>query len=237
MTRLYGNTRISEGFTDILTVSYDLSTNGARVFSSSKARKNPAVENVLITDAVRASASVPTVWEPLQVGSSLCIDGGLFSNNPLLYGLSEAINVYGRDPSECIVFSLGTGFLVDEEDVTETGHKRIHSRGFKFLEKVIRAVVSTDTINTIALTQTFLPNINQFMHMDFPLQWHQFRFLSTKSSFVEQLETIAAGVVEENKDVLKLLTSYLVGDISNESTKNGRWKGKGEILFKCTKIT
>lgn len=220
MHTLYGDTRLSEGLVDILTVSYDLSKKGAKIFSSSKARKDPQREDVLITDAVRASASVPTIWEPLKVGDSICIDGGLFSNNPLLYGLSEAINHYKVDPSNCVVLSLGTGYLMydDENEENKNGTvgrknlvKKIATRGLKFLEEVVRAAVSTDTINTVALTATFLPRINQFVHIDFPLRWHQFQLLSTDESFVDGLETVAEKVIGESKEQLNVFSGYLTG--------------------------
>jgi hypothetical protein len=233
MNKLYGDTRMSQGLTDILTVSYDLSTNGARIFSSAKARNNPEQEDVLITDAVRASASVPTIWEPLQVGSSICIDGGLFSNNPLLYGLSDAINVYNRDPDNCIVFSLGTGYMIDQNP----DNLRISTTGIKFLEKVIRAVVSTDTINSIALTRTFVPNINQFVHIDFPLHWSQFKLLSTQKSFINDLDNIANQVINENNNILNKLVAYLTGNIPLKAPKYENGKQIGYFYSNVAKLS
>lgn len=209
MQKLYGNTKITDGLTDILTVSYDISSNNAKIFSSSKGRAN-LDDDVLISDAIKASAAVPTVWDPLRVGSSVCIDGGLFSNNPLLYGLSEAINVYNAEPEDIILFSLGTGYLVDSDP-------QLFTRGFRFLEKVVRTFASSETINSVTLANTFLPKISQFVHLDFPLQWNQFKVLSTSNKTIATYERVANGVVQDSDNVLTVLGDYLTGNAPLES--------------------
>ena len=79
------------------------------VFKSSYLDEFVRDKNTKISDAVLASCSAPTYFDPNKVGNYLLADGGLWANNPALVGLTEAIGKLNVKKDEVKVLSIGTG--------------------------------------------------------------------------------------------------------------------------------
>ena len=213
MATLYGDVTLKECSPDVLTVSQDISHQRSKIFTS---KRNG---NVLIKDAVIASASIPTIWKEHQVEDALCIDGGFLSNNPMLYGITEALTTYGQSPENLAVLSLGTGYLVDEEISASPVPRSL--TGFRLVNTLIRTLASANTMNSFDITSSLVPNMERFVHLDFPLHLHQFKFLSTKKSDVDALEHIAEQVIHDNESVLERFGKMLTGEMET-SPEQGR---------------
>lgn len=212
LSALLGETTLGECSPDVLTVSFDVRHNKPRIFTT---KNDPQIQ---VLDAVKASASVPTVWEPLEIDGALCIDGGLFSNNPTLYAIAYAMSVYDVQPEDIAVFSLGTGYLINSEE-DNTGPGGIISTltaplftGRRMVEMLIRTFASSNTVNSVALTETLLNKMDRFIHLDFPLRLTQFKFLSTQKSDINALETVAQKVIQEERDIISEFCQYLIGE-------------------------
>ena len=208
---LYGNTKLGDCKPHVLTVSYDLKSGRAKTFSTAK---DPSIA---LTDAVKASAAVPTVWEPHVVNDAICIDGGIFSNNPMLYGITEALTTYGKTPDQIMIFSLGTGYLQDNLDKPTTS-----SNGLHLINQLIRTYVSSNTINSVTLTENLVKDMSRFVHLDFPLELKSFKFLSTKKNHVDRLEEVAKKVIIQNEGIL----NEFAKDLSESHGGSGRLAAK-----------
>lgn len=201
LQKLYGQTKLAECSPPILTVSFDVKGGTAKTFST---RRTP---DVAIGDAVKASASVPTIWKPHQVNDSICIDGGLFSNNPTLYGIIEALTNYNIESRDIVIMSLGTGYLTGSTSARVAGKLT----GFRLIDTLVRTFASANTVNSVNLTSQLVTNMNRFVHIDFPLTLSQFKFLSTKKKDVDALDRVSAQVIEECDDVIRKFGDELTG--------------------------
>lgn len=91
-------------------------------FKSWKARESRA-HDFWLADVARATAAAPTYFPPAEIENTkgeafVCIDGGIFANNPALCAYAAARQLWPRD--EIRLLSLGTGTRV----------KAIHERSW-----------------------------------------------------------------------------------------------------------
>ncbi|CAG8779738.1 10768_t:CDS:1 [Gigaspora margarita] len=88
---------------NVFITSYNIS-NGERTFFTNL---NSEHEDILLKDAIRASASAPTYFPAKNISNKYFVDGGVFMNNPTSRAYLEARKKYPN--SKFIVISLGTG--------------------------------------------------------------------------------------------------------------------------------
>jgi len=121
-----GNSRLNDSLTHIMICTYDLTNNIPLFFKTRSSRLNPE-QNILLYDAARATSAGPTylpAWELIYPNDGenpnrLCIDGGVYVNNPSMAALAEfstnhAEYGYGtvhKDIAyeDVFVLSIGTG--------------------------------------------------------------------------------------------------------------------------------
>jgi uncharacterized protein len=63
---------------------------------------------IILRDAVMASASAPTYHPMPKIGSSFYTDGGVFAVNPVVYAFADALDIWPTN-ERFVVVSLGTG--------------------------------------------------------------------------------------------------------------------------------
>lgn len=90
---------------DVLITSYDIQAKQAVFFTN----KDDRYKNIKLSDIARSTSAAPTYFEPYEHNGMLCVDGGLFANNPALSAYTEAVKLYPNE--EIVVVSLGTGSL------------------------------------------------------------------------------------------------------------------------------
>lgn len=73
-------------------------------------------KHIKLTDAILASCSAPTYFDPHCVGPYLLADGGLWANNPSLVAVIDAKKRLGRKLEDIKVLSIGTGLYKPEFD-------------------------------------------------------------------------------------------------------------------------
>lgn len=113
---LLGSTRpLEEALGPVQTTTYDVSRGGGIVYLSST---DPQTKKYLFPEAAAASSAAPTFFPLASIGDGsptrprrLCVDGGLFENNPTLSALRQARTVVGdgHDLGDFTVVSIGTG--------------------------------------------------------------------------------------------------------------------------------
>jgi hypothetical protein len=98
---------ISQCIKPTVITTYDTATASATFFAS----YNERFKNFKMWECARATSAAPTYFEPFEFNNMVCLDGGLFANNPALFGLVEAQKYYGKNEKFDIV-SLGTGSIM-----------------------------------------------------------------------------------------------------------------------------
>ena len=125
LTDLMGEKRISDCAKPILVTSYDLFNNEAILFKYRHALNYPE-NNALLVDVCRATSAAPTylpaydfVYENKK---RICVDGGIYMNNPSMGSLIEVIKYHAENPynleelklADISVLSLGTGHYTSQ---------------------------------------------------------------------------------------------------------------------------
>jgi uncharacterized protein len=132
--------RLTEALTEIMVCAYDLNNNVPIFFKSRSAKKNPA-QNISIYEIARATSAGPTYLPAFELNypngqekpERLCIDGGVFINNPSMGALSEFSKNhceygFGKehediDYDQVFVLSIGTGTFSGQIRADEAKHK------------------------------------------------------------------------------------------------------------------
>lgn len=74
----------------LLLPATDIGNGGVHVFKSNYSSEFTRDSSVLLKDAVLASCSAPTYFDPTTVNEYLLVDGGLWANNPSLAAVIDA---------------------------------------------------------------------------------------------------------------------------------------------------
>ncbi len=101
---------------DLVIPAYNTTTMDRVIFRAG----NTKYDYSLVREAVRASASAPTYFDPTVINGDPYIDGGLVMNNPSLVTLLYCKNELKKDVTE--ILSVGTGRI--EKPISEKQLKR-----------------------------------------------------------------------------------------------------------------
>lgn len=163
LTEYFGSRRMTDCIKPLLITSLDLYNNEALFFKSRHAF-TVASKNALLKDICRATSAAPTYLPAYKFifdnKTSLCVDGGVYINNPTVASLVEAtkyhqdkIYGFGNIRLEDIqVLSLGTGKYSND-----IARKKIEGWGLldwatKITDVMMQAVNQTTTYQSEELT-------------------------------------------------------------------------------------
>lgn len=105
----FGGSVLGDIAKPLLIPSTDIGNGGVHIFKSGYSSQFTRDSSVLLKEAVLASCSAPTFFDPAQVGEYLLADGGIWANNPTLAAVIEAKNRLGVNVENIRVLSIGTG--------------------------------------------------------------------------------------------------------------------------------
>lgn len=101
---------LSNTKTKLIIPASDISNGNIFIFKSNYDPNFVRDKDIKIADAVLASCSAPTYFDPHVIKNYLLVDGGLWANNPSLVALTEAMGRRFKVPRENIrIISIGTG--------------------------------------------------------------------------------------------------------------------------------
>lgn len=106
---VFGDKKLGEISFPLILPATDIGNGGVHVFKSGYDREFVRDKDVLVADAVLASCSAPTFFDPVRVGQYILADGGLWANNPSLVAAIDAKRRLGIDLKDVYILSLGTG--------------------------------------------------------------------------------------------------------------------------------
>lgn len=103
----------------------DIVNGKAHLFRTNYVKDEKRDLEVPLLDAVVASCSAPTYFDPTRVGNVLLADGGLWANSPSLAAVIEARQNLEIELEDIRVLSIGTGY-----SPTTYGHEEHKRWGF-----------------------------------------------------------------------------------------------------------
>lgn len=105
----FGDATLDQIATPLIIPAVDTVSGSVHVFKSGRHSRLVRDKNVAVADAVMASCSAPTYFDPHVVQEYRIADGGLWANNPSLVAVADA-RYNKRRPLHAIkVLTLGTG--------------------------------------------------------------------------------------------------------------------------------
>ncbi|WP_026841221.1 CBASS cGAMP-activated phospholipase [Citrifermentans bremense] len=111
LRKTFGDVKLGEISSPLLIPATDIGNGGVHVFKSAYQAEEDYQRdgNVPLYEAILASCSAPTYFDPTKVGEYLLADGGLWANNPSLAAVIDAKRRLGVSLSDIRILSLGTG--------------------------------------------------------------------------------------------------------------------------------
>jgi patatin-like phospholipase/acyl hydrolase len=109
LDKVFGEKTLSNTNTKLLIPAIDLVNSQVHVFKSNYLEEFVRDVNIPIKDAVLASCSAPTYFEPTTVDPFLLADGGLWANDPSLVAYVEATGKLKVPAEEVRILSIGSG--------------------------------------------------------------------------------------------------------------------------------
>ncbi len=106
---VFGDIQLKDIQVPLIIPSVDIGGGRVHVFKSAYDPEFHRDPNVLVADAVMASCSAPTYFDPYVVGHYPLTDGGLWANNPALVAAIEAKRRLGVDLYNLRILSIGAG--------------------------------------------------------------------------------------------------------------------------------
>ncbi|MBU1057601.1 MAG: patatin-like phospholipase family protein [Proteobacteria bacterium] len=101
--------RLGEIEKPLLIPSTDIGNGCVHVLKSGYSKEFTRDNNVLVKDAVLASCSAPTYFDPHKLDHYLLADGGLWANNPALTAVIDAQKRLGVNQDDIQILTIGTG--------------------------------------------------------------------------------------------------------------------------------
>ena len=107
-------TPLGEIATPLMITSSEITKSEVHIFRSNYGSPDsegtpPTNKNVCLRDAILASCAAPIFFAPKSVDNFLLADGCLWANNPSTIAATEALSVFGKEPREIRMLSIGTG--------------------------------------------------------------------------------------------------------------------------------
>jgi len=109
LTEVFQDKRLGAIKKPLLIPSTDIGNGCVHVLKSGYSEDFTRDNTVLVKDAVLASCSAPTYFDPHKLDHYLLADGGLWANNPALAAVIDAQKRLGINQSDIQILTIGTG--------------------------------------------------------------------------------------------------------------------------------
>jgi hypothetical protein len=144
LTNYFGDLKLSQTLSTVLTTAYEIQRGQSHVFNSYNAKPRPqqsslppkydASQDFLMRDVALSTAAAPTYFSPVEINDLVSppgisekyhfVDGGVVSNNPTLRAFIQAKNLF-PGANDFFIVSLGTGIptrlYINYEGVRNSG--------------------------------------------------------------------------------------------------------------------
>lgn len=117
----FGEMTLGDVHVPLLLPTVNIASGSVHVLKSNYDQEFVRDTKVLIRDAVLASCSAPTYFNPATVGLHPLVDGGLWANNPSLVAAIEARRRLGVALENLRILSIGTGSVRQYYPIVASG--------------------------------------------------------------------------------------------------------------------
>ncbi|MBD2067229.1 patatin-like phospholipase family protein [Leptolyngbya sp. FACHB-671] len=170
----------------------DIANGQVFVFKSSYLDEFVRDKNTKIVDAILASCSAPTYFDPNRVDNYLLADGGLWANNPALVGLTEAIGKLKISKDEVRILSIGTGVGSQYYEIDGAENRNWGITNGWQGSKLVDSILNLQSISSENMTRLILGE-NQYLRLNFSsdtkLSIDKFNILDSLKSRADQTFT------------------------------------------------
>ncbi len=108
LKKIFGDITLGDIEIPLIIPATDIGNGSVHVFKSKYNTEFTRDINRLLRDAVMASCSAPTYFDPTTVNEYLLADGGLWANNPSLVAMIDAQKRLGIKKEDIQILSIGT---------------------------------------------------------------------------------------------------------------------------------
>lgn len=108
LQEVFGEKTLAESRVPLAVPAYDLCNDDVHLFRTRHAPNLRRDQHELMVDVALATTAAPTYLPAHPLRGLRLIDGGMWANNPTMVAVVEAISVFGRDPADVSVLSVGT---------------------------------------------------------------------------------------------------------------------------------
>jgi patatin-like phospholipase/acyl hydrolase len=92
----------------LVITSYDLQRNSVKLFKTAHHQRFRADYKIPAWQVALATSAAPTYFRAAEANDRFLVDGGLWANNPVMVGITEAIGVLNQSTESVRVLSVGT---------------------------------------------------------------------------------------------------------------------------------
>lgn len=92
----------------LVITSYDLQRSSVKLFKTAHHERFRSDYKIPAWQVALATSAAPTYFRAAEASDRFLVDGGLWANNPVMVGVTEALGVLEQAPGEVEVLSIGT---------------------------------------------------------------------------------------------------------------------------------
>jgi len=205
LERRIGPYGLHEARTRVVAPAYDLKGRRPIIFDS-EASKHSSSMRVTAANAALASSAAPSYFPPVEVQlgaeTAYCVDGGLYAANPVMIGISRALERHALD--DLFVVSLGTG---DSDASIPLGD----AEGWGALQwaKPIIASAMDATADVAHRQASSVLSLTRYLRFDRSLTWASPEMDDAKISNLAALEREAVQLLKDRSDDVEALIETL----------------------------
>ena len=105
----FGDRRLGDVKVPLLLPVTDIEKGEIHILKSGYTTEDNRDLEVRVSEAVLASCASPVFFSPVELGTTLVADGGLWAYNPALVAVLEAVRQFGVRFADLRILSMGTG--------------------------------------------------------------------------------------------------------------------------------
>jgi patatin-like phospholipase/acyl hydrolase len=125
LTEYFGDLTLIDTLVPVIVTSYDVKNNEPLIFKTRNAVWDKNLYNAKLKDVCRATSAAPTFLPSYEMEyggkSRICIDGGIYINNPAMAGVSDVLrSIEGLNIKDIECLSLGTGVYSENLGIKNT---------------------------------------------------------------------------------------------------------------------
>ncbi|TND09052.1 MAG: patatin [Bacteroidetes bacterium] len=219
LDQYFGNTTMADCKVPVIACCYDLASN-TPLFFKSRYTKQAQPINAKLTEVCRATSAAPTYFPAFRMSYNnmdrVCIDGGVYINNPGMAAFSEICKYY-KDPLynlppdfnpdvNVFMLSLGTGTYT----ANLAQKKWIDGGLVNWATKISDIMMQATNQSTVYECSEMLP-ANQYYRMNISIGDDKYSDMADSSDATRNyLEQQVQAQIFNNAQVMKDLQAFLV---------------------------